>query len=111
MGFDYHREQERHDHSLDHDVGEHQGLHYRIDRQFSRRNVGKYRGGAADAISDAQQQDVRRALQDRKTDHRMYKMLAAHQTIESAEEQPRCYKVRQKTKDVRHGIIPRELRP
>jgi hypothetical protein len=110
MGFDYHCEQERHDYSLDNDVSEHQGLHYRIHGQFCRRNIGKDRCCTPNAISDAQQQDVSRALKDRKANYRMYQMRAAYQTIEAAEEQPRSYKVRQKMKDVRHGIIPRELR-
>ena len=109
MGFDYHCEQECYHHGLDHDVGEHQGLHYRIDGQFSRRNIGKDWCCAVDAVSNRQQQNVGRALQDRKADYRMYQMLAAHQTIEPAEKQPRSYKVREEMEDVRHGIIPQAL--
>jgi hypothetical protein len=86
MSLDDHGKQKRDDDGLDHHIGEHEGLDYRIDSEFPGRDVCEDGSCTTHPVSDAQQKDVRGALQDRKANDRMHQMFAADKTIQSAKE-------------------------
>ena len=53
------------------------------------RDVREDWSGSAHAITDAEQKNIRGALQHSQTDHRVNQVPAGHNTVQAAEEQPR----------------------
>ena len=90
-----HRQQEGHDHRFDDYVSEHEGLHDGIDGKHAGGNICEDRCRAAEAITDAEQQNVCGTLQDGETNYGMNEMPAGDQAVEPAKKDPRGDEIRQ----------------
>src|SRR3954454_19040148 len=88
VGLHGQREQHRDDRRLDHDVGERQRLHHRIDPRRARRDVDEDRRLPPVAPADREQQHVRRRLHDAEAQDEMHEVAARDHAVQADQEQP-----------------------
>src|ERR1700722_3122224 len=87
---------------LDHDVGERQRLHDRVDRRRAQRDVEEVRRDPAPDIADAEQQHVGRGLHHDEADDLMDQMMAGDHSVEPDGQDPGGHEEREEL----HQCLP-----